>query len=114
MGQSGDGTTYAECDLTYSDGAVFRAAVKDDGTNTSFQEQYQENLSPSDIATYAVGDNVTSGADAGATVSSGACSTSQLSNNGWTYATCVLNLSNGAVVGATVADNGIKSVFQYS
>ena len=110
MGQSGDGTTYAECDLTYSDGAVFSAAVQDDGTSTSFQEQYQENLSMNDIADYAAGDDVTTGTHAGATVSSATCYTAQLSGNGWTYAVCDLNLSDGSVIRATVADNGIKSI----
>jgi hypothetical protein len=114
VGQSGDGATSAQCDLTYSDGAVFRATVKDDDGSASFSEQYQENLSESDIANYAVGDNVTSGINTGATVSSATCFTAQLSSNGWTYATCDLSLSDGAVIRATVADNGIRSVFSTS
>jgi hypothetical protein len=113
VGQSGNGVTYAECDLTYSDGAVFRATVTDKDGNTSFQEQYQENLTAADIAGYAVGDIVTSGFNTGATVSSATCFTAELSSNGWTYATCDLDLSNGAVLDdATVADNGIRSEFQ--
>src|SRR5262249_54872857 len=31
--RSGDGTSSAGCDLTYSDGAIFRAAVTDNGTS---------------------------------------------------------------------------------
>jgi hypothetical protein len=113
VGQSGNGIVYAECDLTYSDGAVFRSAVTDDDGSASSREQYQENLSASDIANYAVGDTATSGTDAGATVTSATCYTAQLENNDWTYATCELSLSNGAVIDATVEDNGIHSEFQY-
>lgn len=109
---SGNGTAYAECDLTYSDGAVFRSAVTDDDGNASSQEQYQENLSAIDIANYAVGDNVTSGINAGATVTSATCYSAQLENNDWTYATCQLYLSDGATLNATVEDNGIHSEFQ--
>ena len=112
MGMSGNGTAYAECDLTYSDGAVFRSAVTDDDGNASSQEQYQENLSAIDIANYAVGDNVTSGINAGATVTSATCYSAQLENNDWTYATCQLYLSDGAALNATVEDNGIHSQFQ--
>jgi hypothetical protein len=112
VAQSGNGTTYAECDLTYSDGAVFRSAVTDDNGKASSQEQYQENLSASGIANYAVGDTVTSGINAGATVTSATCYTAQLETNDWTYATCNLNLSNGVAINATVEDNGIKSEFQ--
>ena len=109
---SGNGTAYAECDLTYSDGAVFRSAVTDDGGDASSQEQYQENLSASDIANYAVGDIATSGINTGATVTSATCYTAQLESNNWTYATCSLYLSNGAVINATVEDDGIKNEFQ--
>jgi hypothetical protein len=111
--QSGDGTAYAECDLTYSDGAVFRSAVTDEGGRASFQEQYQENLTTSDIADYVVGDVAASGIDTGATVTSATCYTAQLENNDWTYATCGLDLSNGAFIYATVMDNGIRNEFRY-
>lgn len=113
VGQSGNGTAYAECDLTYSDGAVFRSAVTDTDGNASSQEQYQGNLSASNIANYAVGDTVTSGINEGATVTSATCGTAQFdSSNGWTYAVCGLDLSDGAFLNATVADNGIRSAFQ--
>jgi hypothetical protein len=113
LGISGNGTAHAECDLTYSDGAVFRSAVTDNDGSASSQEQYQENLSGSNIANYAVGDNATSGIDSGATVTSATCGSAQLESNDWTYATCQLDLSNGAVINATVEDNGIRSDFQY-
>jgi hypothetical protein len=112
VSQSAAGTAYAECDVAYSDGADFRVYVTDNDGNASFQEQYQENLSPDDIADYAVGDVVTSGSDTGATVSSATCYTAQLSSNGWTYADCDLDLSNDAEISATVEDNGIRSGFQ--
>jgi hypothetical protein len=113
VGVSGNGTAYANCDLTYSDGAVFRSAVTDNDGKASSQEQYQENLSASDIANYAVGDNVTSGSNTGATVTSVTCYSAQLENNDWTYASCELYLSNGAALHATVEDNGIRNEFQY-
>ena len=47
VAQSGNGKSYAECDLTYSDGAVFRSAVTDDDGKASSKEHYQENLSAS-------------------------------------------------------------------
>jgi hypothetical protein len=112
VAQSGNGASYAECDLRYSDGSVFRSTVTVDDGKASSQEQYQENLSASDIANYAVGDTVNTGANEGATVTSAICSTSQLESNDWTYATCRLDLSDGAVVNATVEDNGIRSEFQ--
>ena len=43
---------------------------------------------------------------------SATCYTVQLEGNDWTYATCSLYLSNGAVINATVEDNGIRSEFQ--
>jgi hypothetical protein len=110
---SGNGTAYADCDFTYSDGAVFRSAVTDNDGKASSQEQYQENLSASDIANYAVGDNVTSGINTGATVTSDTCYSAQLENNDWTYASCELYLSDGAALHATVEDNGIRNEFQY-
>ena len=112
VGQSGNGTAYAECDLTYSDGAVFHSTVTDDDGHASSQQQYQENLSASDIANYAVGDTVTSGINTSATVTSATCYTAQLQNSGWTYATCNLYLSDGALIDAIVEDNGIRSEFQ--
>lgn len=113
VGMSGNGTAYADCDVTYSDGAVFRSAVTDNDGKASSQEQYQENLSASDIANYAVGDNVTSGINTGATVTSDTCYSAQLENNDWTYASCELYLSDGAALHATVEDNGIRNEFQY-
>jgi len=111
--QSGNGTTYAECDLTYSDSAVFRASVKDDGTKNRFQGEYQENLSASNIAKDVAGESVTHGTHVGATISSATCYMAHLSNNGWTYATCDLNLSDGAAVRAAVEDNGLSNWFQF-
>ena len=111
--QSGDGASSAECDLTYSDGAIFRAAVTDDGPNNSFQEQYQENLSAGNMANDLVGATVTSGIHTGATVSSVTCYTAQLSDTGWTDGSCDLDLSDDTVVSATVEDNGIKVSFQF-
>ena len=64
------------------------------------------------IANYAVGDIETSEINTGATVMSATCYTVQLEGNDWTYATCSLYLSNGAVINATVEDNGIRSEFQ--
>ena len=113
VGQSGGGATTAECDLTYSDGAVFRATVTDDDGNTTFEEEYQENLSPNEIANYSVGDTVTSGIDTGATVVSAICGTPELSSTGWSSASCDLDLSNGSTLDATVEDNGIRNEFQY-
>jgi hypothetical protein len=112
VSQSGNGTANAECDLTYSDGAVFRSAVTDDGGRASFEEQYQENLTAGDIANYAVGDTETYGINTGSTVTSATCYSAQLQSNGWTYGKCDLDLSNGAVIYATVQDNGIRSEFQ--
>jgi len=114
LGESGNGTAYADCDLTYSDGAVFRAVVTDRNGSASSQAQYQENLSASDVANYAVGDTVNTGINTGATVTSATCYTAQLESSDWTYATCQLDLSNGADIDATVEDNGLRSEFQSS
>jgi hypothetical protein len=87
--------------------------VTDNGTNNSFQEQYQENLSTGGMENDLIGATVTSGIHTDATISSATCYTAQLSDTGWTDGSCDLDLSDGAVVSATVEDNGIKASFQF-
>jgi hypothetical protein len=53
--QNADGTTQAECDATLSDGVILRGAASDNGKGTTFDNQYQENLSASSIANAAYG-----------------------------------------------------------
>ena len=105
--QDADGTTYAECDITLSNGAILRAAVSDKGSRTTSSNQYQENLSARDIANAVYGRQATDGL----TVTASTCyaNTMQTENNGYTQIKCNLTFSNGNTYYDTVTYNGLSS-----
>lgn len=107
VSQNAEGTTQAECDLTLSNGVILRAAVTDIGTTTSWNDQYQENLTASNIANAVYGRQATDGL----TITASTCygSTLQLESSGYTRIQCNLTFSNGETYYDTVTDNGLST-----
>jgi hypothetical protein len=105
--QDADGTTQAECDVTLSNGVILRAAVSDNGNGATSYNQYQENLSASDIANAVYGVQATGGL----TVTASTCyaNTMQIENSGYTQVKCNLTFSNGNTYYDTVTYNGIST-----
>ena len=105
--QNADGATQAECDLTLSDGVILRAAVTDTGTTESWNDQYQVNLTASDIANAVYGLRATDGL----TITASTCygSTLQLESSGYTQIKCNLTFSNDETYYDTVSDNGFST-----
>ena len=106
--QNANFTTQAECDLTLSNNVILRAAVTDnDSGSTTSENQYQENLTASDIANAVYGDVATDGL----TVTASTCyqSTLQIENNGYTQVQCNLTFSNGNTYYDTVTYNGLST-----
>lgn len=105
--QDADGTTRAECDITLSNGVILRAAVGDNGNGATSYNQYQENLSASNIADAVYGIKATDGL----TVTASTCyaNTMQMENNGYTQVKCNLTFSNGSTYYDTVTYNGLST-----
>ena len=106
--QNANFTTQAECDLTLSNGVILRAAVTDNGSgSTTSENQYQENLTASDIANAVYGDVATDGL----TVRASTCyqNTLQIENNGYAQVQCNLTFSNGSTYYDTVTYNGLSA-----
>ena len=104
--QEADGTAQAQCDLTLSNGAIMRSRVTDNDNQTKFYDEFQENLTASDIANAVIGESTTDGL----TVSDASCdpNTIQLDNNGSTQAHCYLTFSDGSTADQTVYYNGLS------
>jgi hypothetical protein len=107
VSQNADGATQAECDLTLSNGVILHAAVTDIGTTTSWNDQYQENLTAGDIANAVYGLRATDGLMITASTCYG--STLQLESSGYTQVQCNLTFSNGETYYDTVTDNGLST-----
>ena len=105
--QDADGTTQAECDVTLSNGVILRATVSDNGNGATSYNQYQENLSASDIANAVYGVQATDGL----TVTASTCyaNTMQIGNGGYTQVKCNLTFSNGNTYYDTVTYNGLST-----
>ena len=105
--QDADGTTQAECDITLSNGVILRAAVSDNGNGATSHNQYQENLSASNIADAVYGMKATDGL----TVTASTCyaNTMQIENSGYTQVKCNLTFSNGSTYYDTVTYNGLST-----
>ena len=107
--QTADGSTQAECNLTLSNDVNMRSIVTDDSNGVSFNDEYQENLSASDIATAVIGLKTA----ANETVTDSKCdpNTVQTNSNGSTQAQCTLTLFDGqsySQYGTTVTYNGVS------
>jgi hypothetical protein len=96
----------AECDLTLSTLATYRASVTDNGNGTTFDFQYQENISVGEIQQAVIGLE----AQNGSTVSASTCysDTMQTTSNGSTQIQCALTFTNNMTYNATVTDNGLS------
>lgn len=102
-----DGSTQADCDLTFSNNVVLRASVTvySDGSRT-YDGKYQENLTAADVEKIMAGQQTAGGW----AVVSATCyqSTLQKESNGSTQVECVLTLANNTSSQTTVTYNGIS------
>jgi hypothetical protein len=82
-----------------------RSRVTDNGNETKFYDEFQENLTASDIANAVIGESTTDGL----TVSDASCepNTIQIDNNGSTQAR-YLTFSDGSTADQTVYYNGLS------
>jgi len=103
-----DGSTQADCDLTFSNNVVLRASVTvySDGS-TTWNGMYQENLTAADVEKVLAG-RQTAG---GWAVISATCyqSTLRKEPDGSTQVECVLTLGNNTSYETTVTYNGISA-----
>jgi hypothetical protein len=103
-----NGSAQADCDLTFSNDAVMRASVTVySNGSTTWNNQYQENLTAADFENVLVGRQTISDGD----VVSATCyqSTLQKESDGYTQVECVLTLGNNTSHETTVTYNGISS-----
>lgn len=102
-----DGSDQAECDVTLVNGDIMRASVTDGNGDTTIQNQYQENLSATEIANSLVG---LYGTITESTVVKATCTPSsiQLEADGTTDAECYLYMANGDSFPAAVTYNGVS------
>lgn len=102
-----DGSTQAECDLTFSNKIVLRAAVTvyTDGS-ASYDAQYQENLTAADVEKIMSGQKT----ESGWSVIAATCyqSTLQQEGNGYIQVECMLTLANDTSHQTTVTYNGVS------
>jgi hypothetical protein len=103
-----DGSTQVQCDLTVANGDIMRAAVTDSATGAVAQNQYQENISATQIANALIG---LYGEISQSTVVHATCnpSTVSLQTDGVTDAECYLWMANGDQFYAAAQYNGISS-----
>lgn len=105
--QYADGSTQADCDLTFSNNVVLRASVTvySNGSRT-YDAKYQENLTAADVENIMAG-QPTAG---GWAVVSAVCYQSTLKKepNGSTQVECVLTLANNTSYETTVTYNGVS------
>lgn len=102
-----NGSAQADCDLTFSNYVVMRASVTVySNGSTTWNDQYQENLTAADFEKALVGRQTISDGD----VVSATCyqSTLQKKSDGYTQVECVLTLESKSYE-TTVTYNGISS-----
>ncbi len=103
-----DGSTQADCDLTFSNNVVLRASVTVySNGSTTWNGKYQENLTAADFEKVLAG-RQTAG---GWAVISATCyqSTLQKDPDGSTQVECLLTLGNNTSYETTVTYNGISA-----
>jgi hypothetical protein len=108
--QTSDGSTQAECNLTLSNDVKMRSVVTDNVNGISFNDEYQQNLSASDIESAVMSRKTANNK----TVTDSTCdpSTVQTNSNGSTQSQCTLTLFDGLSYNqydTTVTYNGVSS-----